>query len=216
MVAPETPREAIYTRSEEVANTLSAAVGLVVFLGVSPFLMLKAKESAQPWAIASAAIFLGSLTTLYLVSTVYHAVPPGGIKCVVRILDHSAIFILIAGTYTPFALGPLAVSGGYTLAAIEWVAAALGITFKLAGGIHYRRLSNLMYLGMGWLGIFWIRPFIENASWHGFLWVLAGGIAYSVGVAFYAAKKTHMHFIWHLFILAGSACHTIAVWRYAL
>ncbi len=217
MVALETLRDAMYSRSEEVANTLSAAVGLVVFLGVSPFVMLSAEESARPWAVTGAAIFLGSLIALHLISTVYHALPPGRTKRAVRILDHSAIFVLIAGTYTPFALGPLAESGGYMLAVIEWIVAALGISFKLVGGIHYRRLSNLMYLGMGWLGIFWIRPFIENASWHGFLWVLAGGIAYSVGVAFYAAKnKTYMHFIWHLFILAGSACHTIAVWRYAL
>ena len=95
--------------------------------------------------------------------------------------------------------------------------AVLGIAFKSAGGIRYRRLSNLIYLCMGWLGIFWIRPFIESVGWPGFLWVLAGGIAYTVGIVFYAAKhKTYAHFVWHLFVFAGSLCHTVAIWRYAI
>jgi hemolysin III len=154
---------------------------------------------------------------VFLVSTIYHALAPCGAKRVVRMLDHSAIFVLIAGTYTPFALGPLAESGGLALLIAEWAMAALGIVFKIAGGIRYQRLSNAIYLFMGWLGILWIQPFIENATWPGFLWVLAGGVAYTVGIVFYAAKhKTYMHFIWHLFVFAGSSCHTVAIWRYAL
>jgi hemolysin III len=206
-----------YTRGEEIANTISAAAGLVVCLGLSPFLMLAALRSAQPWAVASSAIFLASVLVLYLTSTIYHALPPCRAKRIVRILDHSAIFVLIAGTYTPFALGPLAASGGPTLVIIEWMMAALGIVFKCAGGIRYKRLSNLIYLCMGWLGILWIRPFIENASLPGFLWVLAGGIAYTAGILFYATKnKTYMHFVWHLFVFAGSLCHTVAIWNYAI
>jgi len=213
----EASREHSYTRSEEVANTVSAGAGLVVFLGVSPFLMLAALRSEQPWAAASAAIFLASVLMLYLTSTLYHALTPGKAKRVLRLLDHAAIFVLIAGTYTPFALGPLAESGGGTLAAVEWAMAGMGIAFKLAGGIRYRRLSNAIYLCMGWLGILWIRPFIENATWQGFLWVLAGGVVYTVGILFYAVKnRPYMHFIWHLFVFAGSSCHTIAVWRYAI
>ena len=213
----EAPDERGYTRGEEMANTISAAIGLVVFTGVSPFMIRTAVHSAQTWAVASTAIFLGSIVSLYFISTLYHALPPGRAKRVVRLLDHSAIFVLIAGTYTPFALGPLAASGGVPLAITQWLIAAMGIAFKLAGGIRYRRLSNLIYLGMGWLGIFWIRPFIDNASWQGFAWVLTGGIAYSAGIPFYAAKgRTYTHFVWHLFILAGSLCHTVAVWRYAL
>jgi hemolysin III len=213
----EAPGERGYTRGEELANTVSAATGFVVFAGVAPFVILTASRSAQPWAVTSTAIFLGSIVALYFTSTLYHALPPGRTKRVVRLLDHSAIFVLIAGTYTPFALGPLAASGGVPLTIAQWIIAAMGIAFKLAGGIRYRCLSNLIYLGMGWLGIFWIRPFIENATWQGFLWVLAGGIAYSAGIPFYAAKnRTYTHFVWHLFILAGSLCHIIAVWRYAL
>jgi hemolysin III len=213
----EASREHSYTRNEEVANTVSAGAGLVVFLGVSPFLILAALHSEQPWAVASAAIFLASILMLYLTSTLYHALAPGKAKRVLRLLDHAAIFVLIAGTYTPFALGPLAESGGVILAAVEWAMAGVGIAFKLAGGIQYRRLSNVIYLCMGWLGILWTGPFIENATWHGFLWVLAGGVVYTVGILFYAVKsRAYMHFIWHLFVFAGSTCHTIAVWRYAI
>ena len=204
MSSIETPAERGYTRGEEVANTLSAGAGLVVSLGVSPFLMAAALRSDHPSAVASSAIFLSSVLALYLSSTIYHALPPCRAKRIVRILDHSAIFVLIAGTYTPFALGPLAESGGLALAIIEWTMAALGIAFKCAGGIRYKRLSNLIYLCMGWLGIFWIQPLIENTGWPGFLWILAGGIAYTGGIVFYAAKrKTYAHFVWHLFRIRG-------------
>jgi hemolysin III len=217
MPSIEIPAERSYTRGEEVANTLSAAAGLVVSLGVSPFLMGAALRSPQPWAAASSAIFLASVLALYLSSMIYHALPPCRAKSIVRILDHSAIFVLIAGTYTPFALGPLAKSGGPALAIIEWTMAGLGIAFKCAGGIRYTRLSNLIYLCMGWLGIFWIQPLIENAGWQGFLWILAGGVAYTAGIAFYSAKqKTYAHFVWHLFVFAGSLFHTVAIWRYAI
>lgn len=206
-----------YTRGEELANTLSAAAGLVVFLGVSPFLMTAALDSDHARAVANSAIFLASVLALYLSSTIYHALRPCKAKRVVRIFDHSAIFLLIAGTYTPFALGPLAEAGGPALATIEWTMALLGIAFKSAGGIRYGKLSNLIYLCMGWLGVFWIRPFIESIGWPGFFWVLAGGIAYTAGIVFYAAKhRTYAHFVWHLFVFAGSLCHTVAIWRYVI
>ncbi len=206
-----------YTRGEEVANTLSAAAGLAVFIGVTPFLMAAALVSDRSLAVTGCAIFLASVLALYLSSTIYHALAPCRAKHIIRILDHAAIFVLIAGTYTPFALGPLAENGGLALAIIEWTLAVLGIAFKCAGGIQSRRLSNLIYLGMGWLGVFWIRPLIENTGWSGFLWILAGGIAYTVGIVFYAAKhKNYAHFVWHLFVFAGSLCHTVAIWRYAI
>jgi hemolysin III len=206
-----------YTRGEEVANTLSAAAGLAVFVAVTPFLMAAALVSDRSLAVTGCAIFLASVLTLYLSSTIYHALAPCQAKHIVRILDHAAIFVLIAGTYTPFALGPLAENGGLALAIIEWTLAVLGIAFKCTGGIQSRRLSNLIYLGMGWLGVFWIRPLIENTGWAGFLWILAGGIAYTVGIVFYAAKhKNYAHFVWHLFVFAGSLCHTVAIWRYAI
>jgi hemolysin III len=206
-----------YTRGEELANTWSAGAGLLIFLGISPFLMLAASESERPLALPSTGVFLASMLGLYLSSTIYHALAPCSMKRIARSLDHSAIFVLIAGTYTPFALGPLAASGGFVLAIIEWTMAVLGIGFKWAGGIQSRRVSNLIYLCMGWLGIFWVRPFIESVGWSGFFLVLSGGIAYTVGIPFYAAKhRSYAHFLWHLFVIAGSLCHTFAIWRYAL
>ena len=217
MSSVELSLEPKYTRGEEIANTLSAAAGLVLFLGISPFLMAAASGSERPLALGSTVVFLASMLGLYLSSMIYHALAPCPMKRIVRILDHSAIFVLIAGTYTPFALGPLAASGGFVLAIIEWAMAVLGIAFKWAGGIQYRRLSNLIYLGMGWLGILWIRPFIESVGWSGFFLVLSGGIAYTVGITFYAAKhRRYAHLVWHLFVIAGSLCHTIAIWRYAI
>jgi hemolysin III len=217
MPSIDLPLEHGYTRGEEIANTLSAGAGLLVFLGVSPFLIAAASDSERPLALASTSVFLASMLGLYLSSTIYHALAPSRMKRIVRILDHSAIFVLIAGTYTPFALGPLAASGGFLLAIIEWTMAVLGIAFKWAGGIQYRRLSNLIYLCMGWLGIFWIRPFIESVGWPGFFLVLSGGIAYTVGITFYAAKHRHYaHLVWHLFVIAGSLCHTFAIWKYAI
>jgi hemolysin III len=217
MSSIDLPLDHGYTRGEEIANTLSAGAGLLLFLGVSPFLLGAASNSERPLALASTTVFLVSMFGLYLSSTIYHALAPCPLKRIVRILDHSAIFVLIAGTYTPFALGPLAASGGVLLAIIEWTMAVLGIAFKWAGGIQYRRLSNLIYLCMGWLGIFWIRPFIESVGWPGFFLVLSGGIAYTVGIMFYAARhRSYAHLVWHLFVLAGSLCHTIAIWKYAI
>lgn len=217
MSSVELSLEPKYTRGEEIANALSAAAGLVLFLGISPFLMAAASGSERPLALGSAVVFLASMLGLYLSSMLYHALAPCPMKRIVRILDHSAIFVLIAGTYTPFALGPLAASGGFVLAITEWTMAVLGIAFKWRGGIQYRRLSNLIYLCMGWLGILWIRPFIESVGWSGFFLVLSGGIAYTVGITFYAAKhRSYAHLVWHLFVIAGSLCHTIAIWRYAI
>ena len=188
MSSVELSLEPKYTRGEEIANTLSAAAGLVLFLGISPFLMAAASGSERPLALGSTVVFLASMLGLYLSSMLYHALAPCPMKRIVRILDHSAIFVLIAGTYTPFALGPLAASGGFVLAIIEWTMAVLGIAFKWRGGIQYRRLSNLIYLCMGWLGIF-VDPTVYRECWLvRILFGAFGGIAYTVGITFYAAK----------------------------
>jgi hemolysin III len=217
MSSVEISAERGYTRGEEVANTLSAAAGLVVFIAIAPFLTATALSSEEPGAVAGSLIFLVSVLILYTSSTIYHALAASRAKRVIRVFDHSAIFVLIAGTYTPFALGPLRDSGGHALVVIEWSMAVFGIAFKSTGGIRYGELSNVIYLCMGWLGIFWIQPLIEKAGWSGFLWVLAGGVAYTAGIVFYAAKhKSYAHFIWHLFVFAGSLCHAVAIWRYAI
>lgn len=203
-----------YSRREELANTLSAAVGLVFLAAFTPILL---RAAANTPGMPGAIVFLASVFTLYLASTIYHALPAGRGKMTARIFDHAGIFILIAGTYTPFCLRPLAAHNGTLLLVLEWSLAGLGILFKLAGGMKWRRISNVIYLGMGWLGVFWMRDFIAEVSWSGFGWILAGGASYTIGIVFYAARhRAYAHFIWHLFVFAGTACHAWAVLRYGL
>jgi hemolysin III len=146
----------------------------------------------------------------------YHALPRNRAKRVFRILDHGAIFLLIAGTYTPFTLGPLRGAWGWTLLGLVWVLALAGVVFKAVGGVRYPKLSTCLYIAMGWLIIVVIEPLRLNVPVPGFLWLLAGGIAYTAGVAFFAPKRLrYSHFVWHLFVMAGTACHFAAVLWYA-
>ena len=137
-------------------------------------------------------------------------------KRIFQVLDHGAIFLLIAGTYTPFTLGVLRGAWGWTLFGIVWGTAVAGIVLQSVGGLRYRKHSTALYLVMGWLIIVAVKPLVLNVPPWGLFWLLAGGVAYSAGIGFYAAKRMrYAHFIWHLFVIAGTACHFIAVWRYA-
>ncbi len=163
-----------------------------------------------------ASVFGGTVVTLYLASTLYHALPSHEAKRVFRMIDHGAVFLLIAGTYTPFTLGVLRGVWGWTLFGLVWSLALIGIVLTFVGGLRFLRLSTGLYLGMGWLLLIAIRPLWQRVPTAGLLWLLAGGIAYTVGVGFLAAKRMrYSHFVWHLLVLAGSSCHFIAVLRYA-
>jgi hemolysin III len=155
---------------------------------------------------------------VYATSTIYHSLKPGPRKELWRRLDHAAIYLLIAGTYTPFTLGALRGPWGWTLFGIVWGAAALGVTAKVVFGPRLKMLSTIAYLVMGWLVIIAIRPLLTHVGWGGVAWLLAGGVAYSLGVIFYARDETlpFGHSVWHLFVLGGSVCHTIAVAGYGL
>jgi len=202
-----------YSVAEDRANTASAALGLLVVMAGLPFLFRSAQDKGS---LAGTLVFGMAAFLMYFASTLYHALPPGRVRSVARIFDHSAIFILIAGTYTPFALGPLREHRGMELLIAEWVLAGFGILFKIGGGIRYRRISASIYVGMGWLGIFWLPAFIQEVTWTGFGWILAGGLFYTAGLIFYNAKgKPFTHLIWHFFVLAGTCCHGFAVWHYA-
>jgi hemolysin III len=167
-------------------------------------------------AVAGAAIFGGTVVLLYLTSTLYHALPPNRAKRIFQILDHGAIYLLIAGTYTPFTLGVLHGAWGWTLLALIWLLAAAGILLKSVGGIVHPWISTGLYLAMGWLILVAARPLWRAMPAWGLFWLAAGGISYTVGVWFYAANRIrYAHFVWHLFVLAGTACHLIAVLRYA-
>jgi len=201
---------------EEIANSVSHGVGLLAALLTAPVLIRGALVRDSAASIVGASIFVGTLALLYLASTLYHALPGSKAKRVFRALDHGAVFLLIAGTYTPFTLGVLRGAWGWTLFGLVWSLAVLGIVLTAVAGIRYARVSTGVYLGMGWLVLIAIRPLWLRVPLAGLLWLVAGGIAYTAGVAFLAAKRMrYSHFVWHLLVLVGSSCHFIAVLSYA-
>jgi hemolysin III len=188
---------------------------MAVLAGI-PLLVGSAIGRQNEFSLAGTVIFAAAMVALYLASTIYHAVPQGRVKRLFHLLDHSAIYILIAGTYTPFALGALRGVWGWTLFGVVWSLAILGISFKVLGGLKHQRFSILTYLGMGWLALLAIRLFWLHVQLAGLLWILAGGLAYTSGVFFYGARRLpYHHLVWHLFVIAGTACHFCAVLWYA-
>jgi hemolysin III len=201
---------------EELLNAFSHAVGLTATLVAAPFLIVSTIRNGNPWTITGSGIFAGTMVLLYMASTLYHALPTNKAKRVFRVLDHGAIFILIAGTYTPFTLGVLRGPWGWTLLFLVWSLAIAGVTAKAVWGIRHPRLSAGLYLAMGWLILIAIRPLWSQMPSSGILWLLAGGIAYTSGVAFFAAERVrYTHFVWHLFVIAGTTCHYFAVLWYS-
>jgi hemolysin III len=216
MVKMLVTEERAQSRREEIANSISSGIGLVAIIGGIPFLLGSAIKHGSKFSLAGAIIFAGTMVSLYLSSTIYHALTRTRIKQLFHLFDHSAIFLLIAGTYTPFALGALRGVWGWTLFAVVWSLAIFGIAFKVLGGLRHRLPSTCLYVGMGWIAVFAIRQFWFHIPWEGLLWIAAGGVAYSTGVVFYLAKRIrYSHFIWHLFVTAGTACHFCAVLWYA-
>ena len=213
--APE-PRERVQSLGEEIANSVSHGVGLLAAVVAVPFLLVAAIERGEAAGIVGASIFATTMVLLYLTSTLYHALPANRAKRVFRVLDHAAIYLLIAGTYTPFTLGVLRGAWGWTLFGLVWGLALAGVVVKAVGGVQYLRFSTGLYLVMGWLILIAAKPLWLRLPPWGLFWLFAGGIAYTAGVAFYRADRIrYAHFVWHLFVLAGTACHFIAVLRYA-
>ena len=211
-----TVRRRVPSLGEEIANSVSHGVGVVAALAAAPFLVLGAARRGGVFAIVGASVFAGTVVVLYLASTLYHALPMSRAKRLFRVIDHCAIFLLIAGTYTPFALGALRGGLGWTLFGVVWGLAVLGITLKSVAGIRYPRLSTTLYVAMGWLALIAIRPLWVHVPVAGWLWLIAGGLAYTAGIAFYAAERVRYgHFVWHLFVLSGTVCHFFAVLWYA-
>lgn len=201
---------------EEIANSITHGVGvLAVFVG-TPFLVVNAVRHGSPWNVVGVSVFALSMIVLYLASTLYHAIPHVGAKRTLRVLDHSAIFLLIAGTYTPFTLGVLRGGFGWTLFGLVWGLAIIGIVMKAVREHWHPVLSNGIYLGMGWLIVIAAKPFWTHMPHAGLLWILAGGIAYTGGIWFYATDNVkYRHMVWHLFVFAGTVCHYFAVLWYA-
>jgi hemolysin III len=205
------------SRGEEIANSVSHGVALVAALAAAPFLVMIAVQRGDPAGVVGSSVFVASVLLLYLVSTLYHALPGNRAKSALRIVDHAAIFLLIAGTYTPFTLGVLRGPWGWTLFGVVWGLAAAGILLKAVRGVAHPRLSTGLYLVMGWCALVAIAPLWERVPAWGLFWMFAGGLAYTAGVVFFASDERvrFNHFRWHLFVIAGSACHVVAVAGYA-
>ena len=204
------------TIGEEIANSLSHGIGLLAAVAAVPVLVLAAIQRGGAPGIVGASVFGTTMVLMYLTSTLYHTWPRSRAKRVFQVLDHGAIFLLIAGTYTPFALGVLSGAWGWTLLGLEWGLAISGVVLKVFWGVRYPRLSTCLYLAMGWLVLIAVKPLSLSMPMWGLFWLLTGGIAYTVGVACYAAKSVrYSHFVWHLFVMVGTGCHFIAVLWYA-
>jgi len=201
---------------EEIANSVSHGLGLTGALVAGPVLIMTAARHGGTSRIVGASVYAATLVFLYAASTLYHALPRNRAKLVFRILDHGGVYLLIAGTYTPFTLGLLRGPWGWTLFGLVWTLAAVGITLTSVAGVRHPRISTGVYLGMGWLIVVAIRPLWLHVPLPGLLWLAAGGLAYTGGVAFFAADRLpYGHFVWHLLVLVGSTCHFIAILRYA-
>ena len=201
---------------EEIANAVSHGVGALASLAAGAALVVHAAQQGKPTQLVGASVFATSLVLLYLGSCLYHALPRGRGKRVFRVLEHSGIYVLIAGTYTPFTLGALRGRWGWTLLCAIWALAIVGVVLKATIGFRYPAASTMLYLAMGWLILVAVRPVWLHVAPAGIAWLVAGGLAYTTGVAFYAAGRLRFgHFVWHLLVLLGSACHFVAVMRYA-
>lgn len=205
------------SQNEELTNCISHGIGLIAALIGAPFLISHAAQYGDIKFIVGVSVY--SLTTilLYLASTVYHILPIGKAKRILNVIDHSIIFLLIAGTYTPFTLGVLNGAWGWTLFGLVWGLALAGILLKTFNKISHPVLSNGLYLLMGWIVIIAIEPLLSRIPIAGFLWLLAGGLFYTVGIIFYItdSRIKYGHLIWHLFVMAGTVSHYFAILWYA-
>jgi hemolysin III len=202
------------TLGEEIANSLSHGVALVAAVAGTPVLIVTALRHHNTAMVVGGSVFSAAMILTYLSSLLYHALPHGRGKHVFRLFDHATIFLLIAGTYTPITLGVLKGAWGWALLSVVWLLAVVGIVLKWVGGIKRPWISTGLYLVMGWLVMLVARPLWLQMSLPGLLWLAAGGLAYTLGTAFFAIdeRMKYGHFIWHLFVMTGTCCHYFAVW----
>jgi hemolysin III len=197
---------------DELANSVTHGIGLALSIAGFVVLLALSVTRGSVWQIVSCAVYGSTLVALYAASTLYHGIPVPSLKRILKILDHSAIYLLIAGTYTPFLLVNLRGGWKWPLFGIIWGLALAGILLKVWFVDHFKFLSPLVYLLMGWLGIVAFRSLLASVPRGALLWLLAGGAIYSIGVVFYASKRIpYAHTIWHIFVMAGSTCHYFAV-----
>lgn len=202
---------------EEIANSVSHGVALLSAVVSLPFLILASARHGTAVNIVGASVFAVTMVLLYIASTLYHAVPHPRAKRLLKKLDHGAIYLLIAGTYTPFTLGVLGGAWGWTLFGLVWALAVIGVTLKAFDRISHPLWSTSLYIVMGWLVVIAVKPLLANIPTPGLILLVAGGLAYTLGVAFFTldSRVRYGHFVWHLFVIAGTTCHFFAVLGYA-
>ncbi len=206
-----------YDTKEETLNVITHGIGFLLSIAALVVLVVYASTEGTVWHITSFAIFGASLVVLYAASTLYHYTQKPDLRAKLNILDHSAIYVLIAGTYTPFTLVILKGWVGWTIFGLSWGLAIAGIVFKVFYFGKYDKISTIAYVLMGWVIIFAIKPLIDSFPFEGLMWLFSGGIAYSLGAIFYSINKIRFnHVIFHVFVLIGSFCHFMAVFFYVL
>ena len=204
-----------YSPKEELLNTISHGVGLVLSIPALIVLVIYANREGNIWHIVSFSIYGASMILLYLASTLYHAAKKPYLKKKLNVFDHSAIYLLIAGTYTPFALVTLNGTWGWSIFGTVWGIAAIGLVLKLFYTGRFNKISTLAYVLMGWVMVVAIKPLMDNLSAEGLFWLFIGGLFYTIGAALYLIKKLPFnHAIFHIFVLMGSVSHYIAVLYY--
>ncbi len=210
-------RASPYSLQEERYNITSHALGLVLSLAALPLLVVRASLYGNVWHVVSFSIFGASLVILYAASTLYHSARTIRLRKRLNILDHATIYVLIAGTYTPFTIVTLNGTIGWVIFGISWGLALAGVILKLFFTGKYNLLSTIMYVLMGWVIIFAIKPLVNNLPAEGLIWLFAGGFSYTIGAILYSIKRIKFnHAIFHIFVLIGSFCHFMSVYFYVL
>ena len=206
-----------YSVLEEQLNVWSHFFGLLLSVGGLVVLIFRALELKSATALLSFSIFGVSMIILYLASTLYHSSKNPIVRYRLNIFDHAAIYVLIAGTYSPFALVSLSGREGYTIFTVVWGIALVGIVFKLFFIGRFNVISTILYVGMGWLIIFSFKSLMYNLDFNGLVWLIAGGISYTIGAVLYSIHQIKFnHFIFHLFVLLGTFCHFVSIYFYVI
>ncbi|SMF15939.1 hemolysin III [Alteromonadaceae bacterium Bs31] len=214
---PENEQVKIYSHLEEKTNIISHAIGFVLSLVALVLLVIHAVLHGGALSVVGFSIYGLSLMVLYAASTFYHSSKTAQVRSRLRVFDHASIYVLIAGSYTPFALVALGGSFGWLVFGLCWGLALIGVVLKLFFTGRYKIVSTLMYIFMGWMSLFLIKPLMVVLPAKGLSWLVAGGVAYTLGALIYSIKKIQFnHAIFHLFVLLGSFCHFISVYLYVL
>lgn len=210
-------KELEYSVAEEVIHAFTHGVGVLLSIAGLTWMLYVSIGAEDPWRIVASSIYGATLIGLFLASTIYHSMYRSRHREIFKLLDHCAIYLLIAGTYTPIVLGVLYGAWGWTLFGLVWGLALAGIILKSVSGVKYHGISLVIYVAMGWIVVIAVEPLLEAMPAAGIAWLVAGGVCYTGGIWFYRHEQMpYAHTIWHLFVIAGTVCHVVAIMGYGL